>query len=86
MKDDIITDSKEMGYSVETAVYRHVYTYMKKYNGKVGYYRDNKTEKEIDIIGNSVKENLYIEVKYREKTELNKENALYNVLNIEDYI
>lgn len=29
MKDDIITDSKEMGYSVETAVYRHVFTYMK---------------------------------------------------------
>ena len=39
MKDDIITDPKEMGYSVETAVYRHVYTYMKKYNGKVGYYK-----------------------------------------------
>ena len=36
---------------------------MRKYNGNVGYYRDNKTEKEIDIIGNSVKENLYIEVK-----------------------
>ena len=86
MKDDIITDPKEMGYSVETAVYRHVYTYMRKYNGNVGYYRDNKTEKEIDIIGNSVKENLYIEVKYREKTELNKENALYNIPNVDDYI
>ena len=86
MKDDIILDAKEMGYSVETAVYRHVFTYMKKYNGNVGYYRDYKTDKEIDIIGTSVKENLYIEVKYREKTELNRENALYNVPSADDYI
>ena len=79
MKDDIITDPTEMGYIVETAVYRHVYTYMQKFNGTVGYYRDSKTEKEIDIVAESVKTNLYIEIKYREKTVIKKDNPLYNI-------
>lgn len=88
MKDDIITDSTEMGYSVETAVYRHVFTYMSKYNGTTGYYREAKTEKEIDIVGNSVKTNLYIEVKYREKTktDINRNNPLYELPNENDNI
>lgn len=79
MKDDIITDATELGRIVETAVYRHVYTYMKKFNGTVGYYREPKNEKEIDIVGETVKENLYIEVKYREKTVIKKDNPLYNI-------
>ncbi len=88
MKDDIITDSTEMGYSVETAVYRHVFTYMSKYKGTTGYYREPKTEKEIDIVGNSLKANLYIEVKYREKTKtnINRNNPLYELPNENDNI
>ena len=86
MKDDIITDTTELGYSVETAVYRHIYTYMKKYNGETGYYRDTKTDKEIDIVGKSLKNNFYVEVKYREKSEIKKDNPLYTIPNKEDKI
>ena len=28
MKEDVLTDATEMGYIVETAVYRHIYTYI----------------------------------------------------------
>ena len=86
MRDDIITDLAEMEYSVETATYRHIYTYMKKYNGEVGYYRNGKTNKEIDIVGNSVKTNMYIEVKYREKSAIKKDNPLYEIPDKNDKI
>lgn len=96
MKDDVLTDSTEMGYIVETAVYRHMYTYIQNTTGSIGYYRDGKTDKEIDIITNSVKENMYVEVKYREDTTIKHDNPIYQkadqndrlfviTKNIEDY-
>ena len=66
MKEDILSNATEMGYVVETAVYRHVQTYIKK-----------KTGEEIDIVTNSVKENMYIEVKYKEKASIKTENPIY---------
>lgn len=86
MKDDVITDFVELGYSVETAVYRHLYTYIKNYNGTVGYYRDSKKNKEIDIVGKSLKTNFYVEVKYRERTQIDKDNPLYNLPDKNDKI
>ena len=77
MKDDIQTDSIEMGYIVETAVYRHMHTYIQNTTGTMGYYRDGKTNKEIDIITNSVKENMYVEVKYRENSTIKQDNPIY---------
>ncbi len=88
MKDDITTDMQEMGYSVETAVYRHVFSYMEQYNGITGYYREANTDKEIDIVGNSTNKNFYVEVKYREKTKTNiqEDNPLYKIPKKDDYI
>ena len=77
MKDDSLTNPTEMGYIVETAVYRHMQTYMKNVTGNIGYYRDRENNKEIDIVTNSVKENMYIEVKYREKANIKNDNPIY---------
>ena len=77
MKDNVLIDATEMGYVVETAVYRHVYTYMQNKTGNIGYYREKDKDKEIDIVTESVKENMYIEVKYREKPEVKKDNPIY---------
>lgn len=84
MKDDILTDATEMGYVVETAVYRHMYTYIQNTTGAIGYYRDGKTDKEIDIITNSVKENMYVEVKYRENTAISQDNPIYEKVEEKD--
>lgn len=77
MKDDVLTDATEMGYIVETAVYRHMYTYIKNTTGNIGYYRDGKNDREIDIVTNSVKENIYVEVKYRENSIIKQDNPIY---------
>lgn len=77
MKDDVLSDATEMGYVVETAVFRHVYTYIQNTSGEIGYYREGKSDKEIDIITKSVKENMYIEVKYQENPSIKTENPIY---------
>lgn len=76
MKQNILTDTTEMGHVVETAVYRHMLSYIQKTTGRIGYYRDKKG-KEIDIVSESVKENMYVEVKYREASVVAKDNPLY---------
>jgi len=86
MKDDILTDLAEMGYVAETAVFRHVLSYCYKDNAKIGYYRDNKTDKEIDIVSENTKNRLYIEVKYRETANVKTDNPLFNIAEKKDRI
>lgn len=84
MKDDVLADATEMGYIVETAVYRHMYTYIQNTTGTIGYYRDGKTDKEIDIITNSVKENMHVEVKYREDSVIKQDSPIYQKIDEKD--
>jgi predicted AAA+ superfamily ATPase len=84
MKDDILTDLVEMGYVVETAVFRHIFTFAHKNNAKIGYYRDSKNEKEIDIVSENIKNRFYIEIKYRENPEIKADNPLYNIADKND--
>ena len=84
MKEDILTDATEMGYIVETAVYRHLYTFIQNTTGNIGYYREIKNGKEIDIVTNSVKENMYVEVKYREDSTVKKDNPIYQKKDVND--
>lgn len=84
MKEDVLTDATEMGYIVETAVYRHIYTYIQNTTGNIGYYRDGKTDREIDVVTNSVKENMYIEVKYRENSTIKQDNPIYEKTDTND--
>jgi len=86
MKDDILTDSTEMGYVVETTVFRHILSFYYRDNAKVGYYRDSKTDKEIDIVSESAKNRIYIEVKYRENSNVKTDNPLYNIAEKNDRI
>lgn len=84
MKEDVLTNPTEMGYVVETAVYRHMHTFIKNTTGSIGYYREGKTDKEIDIVTNSVKNNLYLEVKYREKAKISNDNPIFKMTKKED--
>lgn len=58
-------------------LYIDMYIYMQNKTGNIGYYREKDKDKEIDIVTESVKENMYIEVKYREKPEVKKDNPIY---------
>jgi len=78
MNEDVLTDPNEMGYIVETAVFRHIKTYYSKY--PIGYYREkNDSEREIDVVVKKPKKSIFVEVKYREKTEINALNPIYEV-------
>ena len=86
MKDDILTNPAEMGYVVETAVFRHILAFAYKDNAKVGYYRDAKTYKEIDIVSESIKNRIYVEVKYRDNSGVKADNPLYNIADKNDRV
>lgn len=75
--EEILTDSTEMGMIIETAIYKHVHAFNYLDTTQIGYYRDSKTEKEIDIIVTyRTLSKILIEVKYRENTGLSNKEAI----------
>ncbi len=80
--EEVLTDAAEMGMIVETAIYKHVHSFNYLNTTQIGYYRDSKTDKEIDIVityGKMTK--LLIEVKYRENTILSNREAIVDWAN-----
>jgi predicted AAA+ superfamily ATPase len=70
MMDDILTSPEEMGIVAETAVFNHVKNRFRE--ATVGYFHQYK-DKEIDITVHNPKENMLIEVKYRENMDMKNE-------------
>lgn len=69
--EEVLTDPIEMGTVVETAVFKHLFSFYYPARPRVGYWRDSKTEKEVDVV--IVLPNgshLLAEVKYRENPRL----------------
>lgn len=85
MNDDVLLNADEMGYVVETAVFRQLKTFYSKY--PIGYYREKNNEyREIDAIVKTHTKNIFIEVKYREKTDIDAKNPIYSLPNNNDDI
>lgn len=78
LKDEsILADPNEMGMIVETAVYKHVAAFYYNQQPKVGYWRGNKKDKEIDVVvalPNGKK--ILIEVKYRETSDISAADGI----------
>lgn len=75
--EEVLTDSLEMGMIIETAIYKHIHSFNYLDTTQIGYYRDSKTEKEIDIIVTyRTLSKILIEVKYRENTGLSNREAI----------
>jgi len=86
MNEDVIANATEMGYVVETAVYRQVNSYYGS-TSHVGYYREkNNEDREIDIVVKGIRSDKYIEVKYREKSDIDSKNPLYSLPKQDDEI
>ncbi len=74
--DEVLTNSQEMGMIVETTVLRHLIAYYYKDVPRISYFRDAKTQKEVDII---VKGPTYcrpFEVKYQNNAELTPDDGI----------
>ncbi len=79
--DDVLTIPEEMGLIVETAVFNHI-NYFIKNKIQIGYWRENKTDKEVDIVVKMPKEELLaFEVKYRENVRISSDDGLVRFAN-----
>lgn len=65
-----------MGTFVETAVYKHIHTFFYDQHPSIGYFRDAKTQKEIDIIVSFPIGRILIEVKYRQNSTISEKEAI----------
>ncbi len=77
MDDSLYTNPIEMGKLIETTVYKHVVSYYYQKSTSVGYFRGDRTQKEVDIVvENPNSKNVLIEVKYREHASISDDDAI----------
>lgn len=85
--ESVLSDPGEMGVIIETAVYKHVATFYYPVLPKIGYYRDAKKNKEVDIVVDLPGgKKILIEAKYRMDTKINSEDAIVNLANQKDTV
>lgn len=82
MDDTVLSNPTIMGQIVETAVYKHIVAFYYQKATRVGYFREVQKNKEIDIVVDYPRiNNILIEVKYREQSEIPKDDAIYKLCN-----
>jgi predicted AAA+ superfamily ATPase len=81
--EQTLTDPQEMGTIVETAVLRHLYAYYYRDTPETLYWRDPKSDKEVDIIVKSPSYTIPVEVKYRDPAPLTEDSGLVTFCRLE---
>lgn len=74
--ESVLQDPKQMGDIVETAVLRHLYAYHYRETPRITYWRESRTEREVDIIIKTPNITIPVEVKYREDETLTPASGL----------
>jgi len=74
--EEVLTDSLEMGIIIETAVYKHIHTFFYSQHLDIGYFRDAKSQKEIDIVVSFPIGRILIEVKYKHNSTISEQEAI----------
>jgi predicted AAA+ superfamily ATPase len=77
MDENLLIDPEQLGITIETAVYKHIAAFYYQNTTSVGYFRDSKHEKEIDIVVDFPNGKILIEVKYRENAAIGEKDAIY---------
>lgn len=77
MIDDILSDEKELGVMVETAVYKHIVSFYQGSTARIGYFRKAKdNQKEVDVVVELPREKILCEVKYRNNSHIPSSDAI----------
>lgn len=77
MIDDVLSDEKELGVMVETAVYKHMASFCQRSTAQLGYFRKAKdNQKEVDIVAELPRGKILCEVKYRNNSHLPASDAI----------
>ena len=79
MDDNLMTDPVQLSIIVETAVYKHLAAFYYQNTTNVGYYRGGKRGNEIDVVVDYPQGKILVEVKYRENTEINESDAIFEL-------
>lgn len=84
MIDDILSDEKELGAIVETAVYKHLLSFYQNSTAQLGYFRKAKSnQKEVDVVVELPRQRILCEVKYRNNSHLPTSDAIVELCNDE---
>lgn len=77
MIDDVLSDEKELGATVETAVYKHIVSFYQGSMAQLGYFRKAKdNQKEVDVVVELPREKILCEVKYRNNSHIPATDAI----------
>lgn len=77
MVDDVLSDEKELGVMVETAVYKHMVSFYQGSTAQLGYFRKAKdNQKEVDIVVELPRQKILCEVKYRNNSHIPATDAI----------
>lgn len=77
MIDDVLSDEKELGAMVETAVYKHITSFYQGSTAQIGYFRKAKdNQKEVDVVVELPREKILCEVKYRNNSHIPQTDAI----------
>lgn len=80
--ESVLSDPDEMGVIIETSVYKHIATFYYPVLPKIGYYREAKKNKEVDIVVDLPGgRKILVEAKYRTDTKINKGDAIVSLAN-----
>src|SRR5215203_863130 len=74
--EEVLSDPDELGKVVETSVLRHLSAYHYLDVPRIVYWRDPKTNKEVDVIVQSPRYVIPVEVKYRKSASLDAADGL----------
>ncbi len=77
MIDDVLSDERELGITVETAVFKHMVSFYQDRAAQIGYFRKAKdNQKEVDIVVELPRQKLLCEVKYRNNSHIPASDAI----------
>ena len=85
MIDDVLSDEKELGAIVETAVYKHIVSFYQGSTAQLGYFRKAKdNQKEVDVVVELPRQKILCEVKYRNNSHITATDAIVELCKDED--
>lgn len=77
MIDDVLSDERELGVTVETAVFKHMVSFYQNRAAQIGYFRKMKdNQKEVDVVVELPRQKLLCEVKYRNNSHIPASDAI----------
>lgn len=77
MIEDVLSEEKDLGAMVETAVYKHILSFYQNSTAQVGYFRKAKdNQKEVDVVIELPRQKILCEVKYRNNSHIPDTDAI----------